>query len=70
MKLFEYKDGGRLLIKPVDKSSSDDLAMFSHCSEGMVAVTAKYYEENTLPLLMMHGQSVSLECLSDDEGAE
>lgn len=51
------KQDGRILIAPTDGSSPAAMAIFRHCSEGMIAVTQEYYQNNTFPLLVIHGQS-------------
>lgn len=58
MKLLKHKDNGRTLIEPAKGSSDKELALFSHCSEGMIAVTDEYFKEKTRPLLFIHGLGV------------
>lgn len=57
MRLEKYrcKQSGRVLIKPVEPAPKKNMALFKHCSEGMIAVTEDYFEENTRPLLFCHG---------------
>jgi len=51
MDLVKETKDGRSLIRPVEE---EDMALFSHCSGGSIAVTVQEFEDTVQPLLFMH----------------
>ena len=51
MKVESYREGGRILVRPLNKK---DLPLFKHCAGGMIAVTTQVFNAEVKPLLFIH----------------
>lgn len=53
MNFYRYRDeNGHIMITPIN--NGNDVLIFQHCSNGMVAVTEHYFKNAVAPLLRIH----------------
>ena len=61
----EFKSADQIMIEGTNKISR---IMLRHCSNGMISVTKKFWDEHVCDCLLAHGVNTQLETL--DEQAE